>query len=208
MKRPRKIAREITQTDTEIAKLCENHARIGRKIAELKTVQKGRLTQLATEAIDRLDVGQVPIEDLLLAISCLGQSARSESVSAPPPPPGHATVEAFVKISSNCSARNRAILVASGLHWHGRDEGWRGHVTEDQLTRLRDCFGERLKEPTVVGAEEGEAREGGPGAVSAAAAALGEAEPPVEAAVPDETTATTSLRVPIRGLPARRPART
>lgn len=131
-------------------------------------------------------------------------------------------VEAFIRLSRNASAENRAALEIAGLHWNGRAGGWTGHVTSAASQQLRRVFGKRVIKPAA-------ADPGGPDernsttdqeAVASCLDADVEAAAPLEPAAEQDLTkssepveqlpvpAAGSVRTtlpPIRGFPTRRP---
>jgi hypothetical protein len=152
MKRSRTITREFIATQSRIATLREEHARIGEEISNLQAAQHAQAAKLVTDVLGTLDLTGVPIDSLLSAIVKVGGVAPE----APSMPPSAAVpaVNVLVRISRNASPANRALLEEAGLHWNGRDGVWLGNVTHDELDRLRAAFGERVEQPESGGAVE------------------------------------------------------
>jgi hypothetical protein len=216
MKKPVTLVCEIEWTQARIAVLSEDHARIGQEISHLIRQNKARITELVGATVERLDLSGLPVHVLLSSLSKLGEGLVIDRDLSTGLPEAQANIQVFVKFGRNASASNRQLLLAAGLHWHGRHGGWSGCVTRERLAHLRRVFGRRVEKPEEV-STEGDARaspENAPGAVSAdleaiAAPAEGE-QGQVEAAAPGDksvSTATTRLRSTF-GFPSRRPIAT
>jgi len=203
MKRPRTLVREIELNQVRIAVLREDHARIGQEISHLVAANNAKVMELVGAEIERLDLGQLPIHDLLSSLSKLGEGGVVDNVLPTSLPEAEANIHAFVKLSRNASASNRRMLESAGLHWHGRAGGWIGNVTPDELAHLRRAFGERVERPEC--GDRGDPampQERVPGAFSADVAAIAapaeEEQGQADTAIPEgqsiATTATATLR--------------
>jgi hypothetical protein len=202
MKRPRTLVHEIELNQTRIAVLREDHARIGREISHLVAANKAKVMELVEAEVERLDLSQLPIHNLLSSLSKLGETVVVEHFFPTSLPEVEANIHAFVKLSRNASASNRRILESAGLHWHGRAGGWIGNVTPDDLAHLRLAFGERVEKPEC--GDRGDPampQERVPGVFSADVAAIAaraeEEQGQADTAIPERqsiATATATLR--------------
>jgi hypothetical protein len=173
MKRPRTLVHEIELNQTRIAVLREDHARIGQEISHLVAANKAKVVELVEAEVERLDLSQLPIHNLLTSLSKLGEAVGVDRVLPASFLEAEPSIQAFVKLSRNASASNRQVLESAGLHWHGRDGGWAGNVTPAQLAHLRRAFGERVEKPECgAGGDPVMPLERVPGAVSADVAAI------------------------------------
>lgn len=214
MKKTTKLVRELEHAQAKIAVLREEHARTGLELSHWVGVHKNKVLELVGAAVERLDLSQVPIHDLLSSLTKLAENVAHDRANATLAE--EADIEAFVRIGRNASSSNRQALEMAGLHWHGRQAGWVGVVTTAQLAELRRTFGGRVEKPEQAGAEEdsGVSQEDAPEAVSvdveAIAGSAGDERGQVDAAVSDEQDVSTapSLRSSSFGFPLRRPTLT
>jgi hypothetical protein len=197
MKKTTKLVREIEHAQAKIAVLREEHARTGQELSYWVGMHKNKVMELVGATVERVDLSQVPIHNLLSSLSRLGEDAydRSNATLAE-----EADIEVFVKIGRNASSSNRQALEMAGLHWHGRQAGWVGVVSTAQLVELRRTFGGRVEKPEQVGAEEdaGVRQEDAPDAVAVDVEAI--AVPPeeqgqVDTAVSEEQSVSTATRL-------------
>src|ERR1700759_3285101 len=142
MKRPTPLVREITQNQARIAELRKDQVRIGAEIDGLISANKANVMALVGDAVERLDFGQLKIEDLLSSISKLAESGADHPDLMTEPVEG---IRVVVRLSRNASAANRKALKAAGLRWNGRVPGWTGYVTSAQLAELGRLFGARVE---------------------------------------------------------------
>lgn len=149
MKRPMTLVREIESIQATIAERRRDRARIDDEISDLVAINKTKLMALVEAALERLDVSKVPAQTLMLSLSQVMDDAIHKTMSSP-----DVALQAFMRFGRNASPANREKLVAAGLHWHGREGGWVGQVTEAQIANLRDTFGGRLKKPEAVRAQD------------------------------------------------------
>lgn len=141
MKKPATLVREIELNHAKLALLHREHARIGQEILDLATLNKAKIIELVGTTVETLDLSQVPIHVLVSKLSKLGEGLIQED------PVSEDNTAVFVKFGRNASSANRQVLLSAGLHWHGRDGGWVGRVTEAQLASLRGAFGDRVSAP-------------------------------------------------------------
>jgi hypothetical protein len=196
MKRFATLVHEITQNQVRIKILRSDQARIDAEIETLTLATKASVVDLLGR---QLDFGQLAIEDLLAALSKF----------AAIPPPGRAT-DVLVRLSANTGSSNRSVLATANLHWNGRRQRWTGSVSEDQLVRLRERFGDRVEDPAQAAAAQdtGPGVEAAPVHVSADVKAIVDAVEgnpgPADADGSPSASAATSLRLPFGGFPVRR----
>jgi hypothetical protein len=209
MKRPRTLVREIESNQTRIAELREDHARIGREIAHLVAANNAKVLQIVGAEVERLNLSQLPIHNLLSSLSMLGKGLVVDPGLPTSSPKTDANIQAFVKLSRNASASNRRLLESAGLHWHGRDAGWTGNVTPAALADLRLAFGERVEKPARdAGGGPATPLESVPPAFSAEVAAIAtlaeEGQGQVDSAVPGkESVSTATAKLPSFVFPRR-----
>lgn len=209
MKRPRTLVREIELNQARIAVLREDRARIGQEISHLIAANKAKVMELVGIEIERIDLGQLPIHNLLSSLSKLGEGGVVDNFLPTSRPEAAANIQAFVKLSRNASASNRRMLESAGLHWHGRAGGWIGNVTLDELAHLRLAFGERVVKPECGdGGDPAMPQECASGAFSADVAGIAvpaEEEPgQADTAIPEgQSIATAATLRPSFGFPRR-----
>ncbi|WP_147250302.1 hypothetical protein [Bradyrhizobium sp. MOS003] len=138
MKKSATLIREIEINTNKLALLQRDHARIGQEISDLAASNKAKIIELIGTTVVNMDLSQVPIHLLVSRVSKLGDGLFQED------PASEDDTTVFVKFGRNASSANRQVLVSAGLHWHGRDGGWVGRVTEAQLASLRKAFGDRV----------------------------------------------------------------
>ncbi|SRR5258707_8146957 len=88
MKRPRTLVREIMQTQERIAVLRDDQARIGQEISHLIATNKTKVMELVGDAVGRLDLSQLPINDFLFGLSGLCEGVVNDRVLPNSPPRG------------------------------------------------------------------------------------------------------------------------
>jgi hypothetical protein len=138
MKKAATLIREIELNNNKLALLQRDHARIGQEISDLAASTKAKIIEFVGTTVESLDLSQVPIHLLVSRVSKLGDGLFQED------PVNVDDTMVFVRFGRNASSANRQVLVSAGLHWHGRDGGWVGRVTEVQLASLRKTFGDRV----------------------------------------------------------------
>src|SRR5260370_27145416 len=146
MKRPRTLVREIMQTQERIAVLREDQARIGQEISHLIATNKTKVMELVGDAVGRLDLSQLPINDFLFRLSGLCEGVVNDRVLPNSPLAAEAKIEAFVKVSRNVSVSNRQVLESAGLPRHGGGGGGVCRGTPTPPSGPRRVFGERRAE--------------------------------------------------------------
>ncbi|MCK1576828.1 hypothetical protein [Bradyrhizobium sp. 174] len=205
MKKSATLIREIEINTNKLALLQRDHARIGQEISDLAASNKAKIIELIGTTVENMDLSQVPIHLLVSRVSKLGEGLIQEDRVS------EDDTTVFVKFGRNASSANRQVLVSAGLHWHGRDGGWVGRVTEAQLASLRKTFGDRVSASKGEDAGDplGEPPVGAPDEVSADVAAI---VPSVEAdeghgqRAADQVQPASSLVRPSFSFPPRRPA--
>lgn len=146
MKKPAALIREIEVNQAKLALLQKEHARIGQEISDLSARNRAKIVELVETTLETLDFGEVPIHMLVSKLTKLSEELIHEDTG------GDDRIAVFVRFGRNASSANRQVLVSAGLHWHGRDGGWVGQVTEMQLARLRNAFGDRVSGSKSEGA--------------------------------------------------------
>ncbi|MFK4384578.1 hypothetical protein [Bradyrhizobium sp. USDA 223] len=196
MKKVATLIREIEINNKKLALLQRDHARIGQEISDLAASNKVKIIELIGTTVESMDLSQVPIDLLVSRVSKLTEGLIQEDRVS------EDDTAVFVKFGRNASAAKRQVLVSAGLHWHGRDGGWVGRVTEGQLASLRKTFGDRVSalKGEDAGDPLGEPPAGAPGEVSADVAAI---VPSVEADEGHGERATDQVQpAPSLGLPS------
>ena len=167
-------------------------------------MNKAKIIEFVGTTVESLDLSQVPIHLLVSRVSKLGEGLIQEDRV------NEDDTTVFVKFGRNASSANRQVLVSAGLHWHGRDGGWVGQVTEAQLVSLRKAFGDRVS--ASKGEDAGLDLEGRPSAapdvVSADVAAvlpLAEDDDGQAGGATREIQLASGLVRPFAGFPPRRP---
>jgi len=71
MKMTTKLVREIEHAQAKIAVLREEHARTGQELSHWIGIHKNKVMELVGATVERLDLSQMPIHDLLSSLSRL-----------------------------------------------------------------------------------------------------------------------------------------
>jgi hypothetical protein len=139
--------KEIERIDSELATLGGQYERIGVRIADLKATRSKAVAAFATELVSDLDFSRVSVPELIDCLTRLNDDRHAGDDSAATEDDVNrkrGDFKVHVKLSSNASVKNRAILEASGLGWNGRAAGWTGSVGSAELAKLHLVFKNRV----------------------------------------------------------------